>query len=97
MVNPLTVGLAVWAACMTWLAWRWHRDTQMPALKCLVLLNFTHSENSALRGVLFARHGEYLLLKQVTLVHGDGTTAIADGDVLIDRARVAFLQVLPPA
>ena len=45
----------------------------------------------AFSGILWARRGPYLVLRDVT-VHSGGNTVAADGDVILDRAVIAFVQ-----
>lgn len=48
---------------------------------------------TALTGVLWQRRGRLLVLKQATLLEVDAEPAQMDGDVVVDRDQVEFLQV----
>ena len=62
------------------------------AVRRRVLANLI--DGQAMNGVLYARRGRYLVLRDVTL-HTPGTEPTQmDGEVLLDRDRVDFLQVL---
>jgi hypothetical protein len=72
-----------------------HARTVVPISRRPVLINFVHQEHGAVRGVLFSRRAEYFCLKNAALVQSDGSLVPIDGDVLIHRAQIVFLQVLP--
>lgn len=49
------------------------------------------------RGILWDRHGEYLVLRDAELLQGQGRTTTAtkiDGELVIERANVDYIQVL---
>lgn len=46
----------------------------------------------AVTGVLWARRGDFLVLRDA-MVHTGGRDVPADGEVIIDRERVIFVQV----
>lgn len=48
----------------------------------------------AFRGVLWARRGGYLVLRNVELVKGRGELTPVDGEVVIEAGNVDFVQVL---
>lgn len=48
----------------------------------------------ALQGVLFAKRGPLLVLKDVSL-HESGQKIPLDGDVVTERSNVDFIQVAP--
>ena len=62
-----------------------------PVLK-RVIVN-TRTER-AFRGVLWQRKREYLVLKDAELLKGKGETVPMDGEVLIERANVDWIQVV---
>jgi hypothetical protein len=51
-------------------------------------------DDRALRGFLWERNREYLLLKNAELVEGDARPIPMDGEVIIYARDVSFLQVL---
>ena len=55
-------------------------------------MNLKHDASTGIRGVLWSQRGRWLTLRQAQLLSPNGTTAI-DGDVLIPRENVAFLQL----
>jgi hypothetical protein len=72
-----------------WLCW-W----QPPCLLSTVIVNQVSDPNTAIRGVLFRSRGPWLVLKQAeALTAGEKPTAI-DGEVVIHRAQVSFMQKL---
>lgn len=65
------------------------------ALRRRVLVNL--KTDKALGGVLFAQRGPILVLKNAEL-HESGRPPVAlDGDVIVERSNVDFLQVIPAA
>jgi len=62
-----------------------------PALR-QVIVNTRGDE--AFRGLLWQRRGEYLVLRQASLLMGRGEKRTMDGEVAIPAANVAFIQVL---
>lgn len=71
-----------------------------PRLRRRCLLNLQGPNGDALEGVLWARRGPWLVLKDCRLIHaGAGPTEAAappaDGEVLIECRQVLFVQVLP--
>ena len=73
-------------------AWGWHQSRQNAlAVRERVMVNLI--DGKALSGVLWARRGEFLILKDATL-HERGTEPTpVDGQVLVERDRVDFVQV----
>jgi len=59
--------------------------------RCLVNLL---GEEGTLEGVLWGRRGPWLVLKDARLLRQTGEAVAADGDILVDRAQVSFIQVL---
>jgi hypothetical protein len=55
-----------------------------------VLVN---TEERAFDGVLWCKTGSILVLKDVTLVEPDTEPVKLDGDVIVERAQVQFIQV----
>lgn len=94
MVTALVV-VGVWALVASALAWKLHAESFIPGEKRTVLINFVQSDAGALRGVLFSRRGGYFTLKSVSLVSRDGSIVPIDGDVVVERDQISFLQVLP--
>jgi hypothetical protein len=71
--------------------WWW----QPPALLRSVVVNLK-GEDTAVAGVLWGMRGPWVIVRQPTLVragHADATTT--DGEVLIHRAQINFIQVVP--
>lgn len=63
------------------------------ALRRRVLVNL--KTEKAFRGVLFAKRGPLLVLKDVELLEAGREPVRLDGDVLVERPNVDFVQVLP--
>jgi hypothetical protein len=67
-----------------WFPWR------RTAVRKRVVVNLS---DKAFAGVLWAKRGPLLVLKDATLMqHGAADTPM-DGEVLVERARVEFIQV----
>lgn len=52
------------------------------------------ADAAPVRGVLWAERRDLLVLKNARVLAG-GEMAPVDGDVVVERARIAFVQVLP--
>lgn len=68
----------------------WNRP---PCLLRSVLVNLKHDADSALRGVLWQARGPWLVLRDVTAIKAGAAPTPVDGEVVIHRENVAFLQV----
>jgi hypothetical protein len=67
-----------------------------PALLRTVILNLVTPPDEAIKGVLWESRGPWLRVRQATaLKEGQPPTEI-DGEVLIERRNVSFIQVLTP-
>jgi hypothetical protein len=60
-----------------------------------VLLNVR--TDKAFRGILWAKRGPLLVLKDVELLEGGRPPVRLDGEVVIERSNVDFVQVLGEA
>ena len=75
---------------MKWIPW-WHA----PAMLRTVIVNRTDRTDEAFRAVLWKQRGPWLILRDSSLLRAGHDPAPLDGEILIHRERVAFLQVLP--
>jgi len=64
-----------------------------PCLLRLVIVNLK-AEETALRGVLWRSRGAWLTLRNASILKTDGSAAPLDGEVVVHRSNIAFLQVL---
>jgi hypothetical protein len=76
---------------MNWKALFWWRP---PCLLRRVLVNVP-VEESTFDGVLWASNGAWLTLRDVKVLRHGADPAPMDGDMVIHRDKVSFLQVLP--
>jgi hypothetical protein len=60
-----------------------------------VLVNLISERDTALRGVLWTSRGSWLVLKDVELLKGNSAPVDLDGEVVVHRTNVSFVQVLP--
>jgi hypothetical protein len=51
--------------------------------------------DKAFSGVLWARRGPLLLLRDAALLEAGREPQAVDGEIVIERGRVEFVQVLP--
>ncbi|MFE2600118.1 hypothetical protein ACFXCZ_27125 [Streptomyces sp. NPDC059396] len=65
------------------------------AVRRRVVVNL--ADNKAFTGVLWARRGPLLVLRDVRLLHPGAPEVPVDGEVVVERARVEFIQVLAGA
>ena len=75
---------------LEWLAW-W----RPPCMLRTVIVNFVGDDETAIRGVLWRSRGPWLVIKAAEILTPNQAPAPADGELVIPRARVAFLQRLP--
>lgn len=69
----------------------WRRS----AVRTRVLLNL--KTDKAFRAVLWAKRGPLLVLKDASLLEAGRDPVKLDGEVLVERGNVDFVQVLGPA
>lgn len=74
---------------MWWLCW-WRPPSHLRR----VIVNFTHSENEALEGLLWQSRGPWLILREVTALKGGREPLKIPGEAHVHRTHVAYLQVL---
>ena len=75
---------------MRWLSW-W----RPPALLRRVLVNMRHDSTEAIEGVLWASRGSWLILTDASAIKAGQPPTTLIGEVHIERANVAYLQVAP--
>lgn len=66
-----------------------------PAILKEVIINLTYDHEVAYQGVLFACNGAWLTFKSVSVLRGREQPAPMDGDMVVHREQIAFLQVVP--
>lgn len=76
---------------MNWRALLWWKP---PAMLRQCIIN-TDDADVAYEGVLWSSRGAWLTFKHVSALRSGADPAKMDGDFVIRRERVAFLQVLP--
>lgn len=75
---------------MEWLFWWRH-----PALYRTVIVNLATDDPPAIRGVLWQTRGAWLVLRQAALIKAHGDPLPVDGDVVVHRSVVTFIQAFP--
>lgn len=60
----------------------------------VVIVNQQHDAQEAIRGALWGYRGPWLVLRDAQLLRAHGEAQPLDGEVLVLRSNVAFLQVL---
>ena len=70
-----------------------------PCLRRLVIINLRDPDPTtgpeALRGILWAQHGRWLILKNAEGLTTNQPPKVLDGEIVIARDRVDFIQDLP--
>jgi len=56
-------------------------------------VNLVSDDETAIKGVLWTSRGSWLVLRDCALVKGGAAPLPMDGEVVIHRSNVAFLQV----
>jgi hypothetical protein len=66
-----------------------------PCLLRGVLVTLVSDSETAFKGVLWRSRGPWLVLRDVSIIKARTAPLLVDGEVVIHRANLAFLQVLP--
>jgi hypothetical protein len=66
---------------------------RIPCLRRRILVNLEDGE-TAIEGVLFEHRAPWLTLKSARLLTKDRAPVPMDGDIVIECAKVAFIQVV---
>jgi hypothetical protein len=74
---------------------RWLCFWRPPCLLRRVIVNFTHSPEEAIEGVLWSYRGGWLTLRDTTGLRSGQQAADVAGEVVIHRSAIAFMQVIP--
>jgi hypothetical protein len=78
--------------------WSWLRWQAPPALLRVVIVNLISDPHTSLRGVLWESRGPWLVVREGEEIKRVGPETFErkpiDGDVLVHRGNVAFLQRL---
>jgi hypothetical protein len=74
--------------------WAWLFWWRPPCVLRTVIVNLKEDPN-AFRAVLWSVRGPWLTFKDCTLLRASGDTTRVDGEVVIHRDNVSFLQALP--
>ena len=70
----------------------WFWPARVPCLRRRVLVNLVDDGDKAITGVLFDQCGDWLVLKDASMVQAKGQPVPLDGDVVIECRRVDFIQ-----
>ena len=73
--------------------WRWWWEP--PCLWRQVIVNLKDDPTTAIRGVLWSTRGPWLTVRNAEALKAGMAPSVMDGEVVIHRSNVAFLQVLP--
>lgn len=68
----------------------------LPRRRRRVLLNFTTPDLAAVEGVLVSRRGRWLVLADAWRLQDGRPPTRIDGEALIDRATILFMQACEP-
>ncbi len=74
---------------MRWLCWWRH-----PAMLRSCIVNFTDDPSTAIKGVLWSSRGPWLTFRSSSMLKTGQEPMLIDGEVLIHRDRVLFIEVL---
>lgn len=73
---------------MTW----WWRP---PCVLRMVIVNLQSDQATALQGVLWKSRGAWLTLRDVKVLKAGAQPTPVDGEVIVHRHNVSFIQVIP--
>jgi hypothetical protein len=65
-----------------------------PCLLRTVIVNLKDDPSMAIRGVLWSTRGQWLVFRDPALLKSGAPTPL-DGEVIVHRTNLSFLQVLP--
>jgi hypothetical protein len=68
------------------------RPAWKPYIRRSVVVNL--KDNTAFRGILWDQRGPLLILRRATM-HEHGQATPVDGEVVLERSAIQFLQILP--
>ena len=77
---------------MSWSRLLWWRP---PCLLRLVIVNLRSDSDTAIRGLLWGSRGPWLTLREASVLKVNTTPTPIDGETVIHRDNVGFVQVLP--
>jgi hypothetical protein len=60
-----------------------------------VVVNLIEERDTAVQGVLWRSRGPWLVLREASMLKPSLAPQAMDGDVLVHRSNVAFIQVRP--
>jgi hypothetical protein len=75
---------------MRWLCW-W----RPPCLLRAVIVNLKDDPSTAIKGVLWATRGPWCTFMDCALLKANLPPTPMDGEIVVHRSNIAFLQVLP--
>lgn len=75
--------------------WSWLAFWRPPCVLRVVLVTLVSDKDTAIQGVLWRSRGAWLVIRDAALVQSRSAPMKADGEIVIHRDNVAFLQVLP--
>lgn len=75
-----------------WLALRWWRA---PFLLRTVIVNLKDDPTAAIQGACWSVRGPWLTLRAASMLKTGEAPAPIDGEVVVHRDNISFLQVLP--
>lgn len=74
--------------------WRWLMWWLPPAMLRVCIVNFTDDPGTAIKGVLWSSRGPWLTFRDCAILKAGASPAKLDGEIVIHRDRVAFLQAV---
>jgi len=60
-----------------------------------VVVNLKGTSESAISGVLWRSRGPWLVLRRASIIEAHSEPVAVDGEVIVHRSHVSFVQVLP--
>lgn len=87
----IAAGVAVLVALVALAGW-WYGH-RVPCVAQAVIVNLKSDPDTAFAGILADSFGRWLVLRKVTAIRADGKSTPMDGEQMIHRSNVAFIQV----
>lgn len=77
------------------MSWSWLFWWRPPCLLRTVIVNFKDDPTTAIKGVLWSSRGPWLVFRAGELPKAGTAATPIDGEAVIHRTSISFLQVLP--
>lgn len=75
--------------------WHWLVWWRPPYLLRSVIVNLRDDDTTAISGVVWQSRGPFVIVRQASLLKAREAPTPIDGEIVIERDHVSYVQVLP--